>query len=111
MSDEPVAVHHLGDPGPERLLGDLDQAGALGVDSADARGERGVAVPAVDDRPAVDRDDVALLEHPRAGDAVDDHLVRRRADHRRVAVVAEEVRRRAPAVEHVAPDLVELERW
>ncbi len=84
------------------------EPGALGVDRADRRGERGVAVPSVDDRPTVDRHDVALLEHPRAGDPVDDHLVRRRADDRRVAVVAEEVRLGAPPFEHLSADLIEL---
>ena len=69
---------------------------------ADRHRDRGVGVPALDDRPAVDRHDVAVLEHAVAGDAVHDHLVRRDAGHRREAVVAEEVRAGAAAVEHVA---------
>ena len=49
----------------------------LVVDLADRDRDRGVGVPALDDRPAVDRDDVAVLEHDGvAGDAVHDHLVR-----------------------------------
>ena len=45
---------------------------------------------------------------PVAGDAVHDHVVDAGADHRRVAVVAEEVRLRAPPGQHLAPDRVEL---
>ena len=75
---------------------------------ADAHGERGVAVPAVDDGAAVDRDDVALVEDAGAGDAVDDLVVDAGADHRREAVVAEEVRRGAAPVEHVAGGGVEV---
>ena len=53
------------------------------VDLADRHRDRGVGVPALDDRTAVDRDDVAVLEHAAPGDAVHDHLVRRDADDRR----------------------------
>src|SRR5262249_51603269 len=92
----------------QRLLGDLDEAGALGVDAPDGSGERGIAVPTVDDRPAVDRDDVALLEHPGPRDALDDALVRRRADPRGGSVIPQESRLRTAPLEDVAPDLVEL---
>ena len=65
-------------------------------DLADRHGDRRVAVPAVDDRPAVDRDHVAVAEDGRRRrDAVHDLVVDRRADRRREAVVAEERRRRA----------------
>ena len=47
---------------------------------ADRHRDRGVAVPAVDDRSAVDRDDVAIGEHAGAGDAVHDLVVDRGAD-------------------------------
>ena len=57
----PPRLHRL-DPGRERRLGDVDEALRLGVDLPDAGGEGGVAVPALDDRPAVDGDEVALLE-------------------------------------------------
>ena len=87
-----------------------DGVSALLIDGAHRGREGGVAVPAVDDRPAVDRHDVALLEHPRPGDAVHDDLVRRGADHGRVPVVAEEVRLGSPPVEHFAPDAIELAR-
>ncbi len=103
-----VPVDHLGDPRSQGLLSDLDQSGALLVDGADRRGERGVAVPAADDGATVDRHDVALFQHPWTGDAVHDDLVGRGADHGRVAVIAEEVRLGSPAFEHVPADLVEL---
>ena len=70
-----------GDGGVEALERHVDEALRLGVDRPHAGGEGGVAVPAVDDRPAVDRDDVALLEdHVGRRDAVDDHVVGRGAD-------------------------------
>ena len=47
----------------------------LGRDLADRHREGGVAVVALDDGPAVDREDVALLEHLGARDAVDDLVV------------------------------------
>ena len=72
--------------------------------------DRRVAVPAVDDRAAVDRDHVALDERPVAGDAVDDLVVHRRADGGREAVVAQERRRRAGGADAVLGDRVELAR-
>ena len=59
---EAVAGPQLLDPGPQAPLGDLHQPGRLGRDLADAHRVGGVAVVALDDRAAVDRDDVALLE-------------------------------------------------
>ena len=84
------------------------EAGRLVVDPADRHGDGGVGVPALDDRPAVDREDVALLEDPGTRDAVDDDLVRRRADDRREAVVAEEVRARAPSFDDLTGRGVDL---
>ncbi len=72
---DPTAGLHLGDAGLEAGLGHGDELAALLVDLAHRGSEGGVAVPAVDDRPAVDGDDVALLEAVRAGYAVDDHVV------------------------------------
>ena len=62
----------------------------------------------LDDGPAVDRQDVALLQPVVAGDAVDDHVVGRGADDGREPVVAEEVRRGPPALEHLSGHGVEL---
>ena len=65
---------------------------------------------ALDDGPAVERQDVALLEAVVAGDAVDDDLVGRRADHSRESVVVEEVRAGVAPLQHLAGDPVEFGR-
>ena len=104
-----VAVDHLRDRRVEGRLGHVHQPLRLGVDLADAGGERGIAVPALDDRAAVDADDVAVLQAIRAGDAVHDHVVGRRADDRGEAVIIQEVRLRATPIEHVARHAIEVE--
>ena len=72
-----------------------ERAQARGVqDVHDRDGDRRVGVPAVEHAPAVDRDEVTLLDHATARDAVDDLVVDRRADRRREAVVVQKVRRR-----------------
>ena len=56
-----------GDAGPHGVLGGVDEGevlGAAGVAAADDDRDGGVAVPAVDDRAAVDRDEVALGAAP-----------------------------------------------
>ena len=84
--------------------------GASGSIVAHPGGEGGVAVPAVDDRPAVDRDDVALLEPVRARGcrARSRRWARRRSPPGRRVAVAEEVRAGAAPLDHVAADPVEL---
>ena len=76
-----------GDPGPHRVLGGVDQRQVRrcgpASPAADDDGDRGVAVPAVDDRAAVDGDQVALDQHARARDAVHDLVVDRDAERRR----------------------------
>src|SRR5690606_13909830 len=104
------AGHQLGDARLERPARHLDEPLGDRVGPAHGGGEGGVAVVAVDDRPAVDRDDVALIQPAVVGDAVHDDLVDAGADHRRVAVVAEEVRPGAPAGEHLPTDGVELQQ-
>jgi hypothetical protein len=106
---QPVAADQLGDAGVERGPGDVDQALVGSRDRSHPGGERGVAVVAVHDGAAVDRDDVALLERLAVGDAVHHHVVAAGADHGRVAVVAEEVRPGAPAGQHLAADPVQVE--
>ena len=89
---DPAAEAGGGDAVPQGLLGDPHQLGDVGGTSPTRDGDRRVAVPAVDDRAAVDRDDVAVVQHPVARDAVDDLVVHRRADgrrERRVAVALE----------------------
>ena len=53
-----------------------EQSLSLVFHFADEHGHRGIAVPAVDDRAAVDRDDVALARPVVRRDAVHDHRVR-----------------------------------
>ena len=65
-------------------------------------------MPAVHDRAAVDRDDVAVLQDPAAGDAVDHFLVDRGADGGGEAVVAKEVGLGARVVEDRGEDVVEV---
>ena len=62
--------------------------------------QRRVAVPPVDDRSAIERDDVAVLQHALPRDAMDHLVVDGDAQRRGKAVVPEE-RRRRTAFEHV----------
>ena len=98
---EPGPRPELLDPGPQALLGHLDQALGFGGHLADGHGEGGVSVVPLDDGPAVDGDDVAVLQDVVPGDAVDDHVVGRGADHGREAPVVEEVGLGPPPVEHL----------
>ena len=79
------------DPPPHGSLGDVGEALVLGVrGSHDHRAGR-IGVPAVHDRAAVDRDDVAVLQDLGTRVTVDHFLVDGRADGGREAVVAKEV--------------------
>ena len=84
-------------------------AGGLGRDLPHPHGVGGVAVVALDDGPAVHRDDVPLLQdHRLRGDAVDDHRVGGGAHHGGKAVVVEEIGGRAPPFEHLAGHPVDV---
>ena len=74
---------------PHALFGDLDELTAGRVDVADEEGGVGVAVDPADERRDVDVEDVAVLQHPRVGDAVADHLVGRGAHALGEVVVVE----------------------
>jgi hypothetical protein len=103
-----VARADLGDAGPHGPLGGLDEpAGGL-VDLADRDGHGGVAVPALDDRATVDRQDVAVLQHVPVGDPVDDPGVGRQAQGGREPVVAEERRDPAAAADDPLGQRVQL---
>ena len=65
-------------------------------------------MPPLDHGAAVDRNDVAFVEYDSAGDAMDDDIVRRRADHRWEAVVTEKVGGRSPVVDHLATDRIKV---
>ena len=96
MSDTRAAGPHLLDRLVQRLLGHPQQRRRFLRHLADRQRDRAVAVVAVERRADVDRDDVALLQHPPARrDAVDDLFVDRRANRRRIPVIALERRRRA----------------
>ena len=75
---------------------ELEVLGAAGVGAADDDADRGVAVPEADLGAAVDREQVALAQHPRARDAVHDLLVDRGAQG--VAVAGDELEVRDAAV-------------
>ena len=77
----------------DSLRGGHQRRAPRSADLADQDRPRRVAAAAVLEDAEVDADDVAVLQHHvLARDAVDDDLVDRRAQHRRVAVVAEERR-------------------
>ena len=110
---EAVTDAHGGDAGIQAGLGGVDEGevlGASGLTASDDGGDGRVAVPALDLGAAVDRDDVALTQHPVAGYAVHDLLVDARAQ--RVAVAGDELEvGDAPvAADEVLGQAVELER-
>src|SRR5690606_13634941 len=66
------------DAGPQGAASDLGQPGGRRVTGArtpDDDGYRRVAVPALDLGTAVDAQQIALVQHPGPGDAVDDLVV------------------------------------
>src|SRR5438270_5841064 len=84
----PAAVLAGGDPGPHRVLRDLDHPFDLRIDLPDADGDRRVAVPAVHDGTAVEGDHVAVAQYLlRRRDRVHDLLIYAGADRGRIAVV------------------------
>ena len=110
MSTSRLPLRMAAMPGPHGLLGDPAQLVQLGgVALAHEDGERGVPVPAVDDRAGVDGEQVAVLEDGLlVGDAVHDDVVHRGADVAREAAVAEEVGLGAVVGEHLRGDLVQI---
>jgi len=88
---EPAAGLDRRDPGPQRPLGRGRQLEQLGCAPPHGDRNRGVAVPALQHRTAVDGNQLALLQYARARrDAVHDLGVDRGADRGRETVVAEE---------------------
>ena len=106
---DPVAETRLGDAGRERVLADVEQPLRLAVDRADAVGVGAVGDRAVEHDADVDRDQVAVGDAIRPGDAVDDHRVRRDADLGRDRCRGSPSRpRRRRARDERAGDVVEL---
>ena len=90
------------------LLGDTDQPQRLVGHLTAGVGAGAVAVEAADERAHVHADDVALLQHPLAGDAVDDLIVDGDAHAGGVAVVVQEGRGRALVLDELEHCLVDL---
>ena len=108
---EPVAGHHRGDARLHRLSGGLRQRLVDRDQRPDAERDRGVAMPAVEDRAAVDGHQIARRQHLACRrNAVHHTVIDRRADAGREAVVAEERRDAAAVADHGFGDLVELQR-
>jgi len=105
---QPSLGPDLLDRGVEGGTGHRDEPLRRLVDAADGHRDRGVGVPALDDRTAVDRHDVALGEHAVTRDPVHDHLVGRDARDSREPVVAEEVGAGVAPFEHLARGEVEV---
>ena len=105
---EPLAVPRLGDPVPQRSLGDLEQLGHLGRHIADGHRICSVPVPTLVDGAGIDRDDVAFTQAIVARNAVHDDLVGRGADRRRESVVAEEGGTALPLTKDLGGNRVEL---
>src|SRR5262249_24539042 len=93
-----------------RGLARLEQTLGVLRDLADRKREGRVADEAVERHADVDRADVAGPQRVRAGDAVDEHRVRRRADRRGVPAVALERRDAAARADVLFRELVELLR-
>ena len=81
-----------GDAEVERLAGGVDEPAHLRGGLAAGDRESAVRPPAIEDQPAVERDEVAVVDHLGAGDAVDHLLVDRHAERVGESVVAEEAR-------------------
>ena len=96
------------DPGLERRLARVEQALRLRRDRPDRERPRRVGDEPVERDADVDREDVAVLELRTARDAVDDHVVRREAGRRRVALVPLEGRDAAAGTDELLGDRVEL---
>ncbi len=105
---DPAAEPGRGDAGPQGGLGVGDQRDQVRRDPAHRHRDRGVAVPAVDDRAAVERDQVALTQLAVTRDAVHDLVVHRGADRGREALVPEERRRRPGGADGVLGDGVQV---
>ena len=87
---QPVAFLGELDPLEKALSGHVDQILSLGRDPAAGEGRRAVPVESSDIGTHIDADDVTLLQHPLAGNAVDDLIVDADAGAGRIAIVVEE---------------------
>ena len=106
---QPVAFLCELDPLEKALPGHIDQVLSLRRDLSAGEGRRAVPVESSDIGTHIDADDIALLQHPFAGNAVDDLIVDADADAGRIAVIVEEGRDSALFADemlHFAVDLL-----
>src|SRR5947209_251738 len=94
----------------QALHGHADQLQPVLAHAADGHGRRRVADVAGERHAAVNREDVAFLQHVGGGEAVDDLLVDGGADREGEAVVALEGRQRPGVADHLLRGHVEFER-
>ena len=85
----------LGNAFKKALPGHIDQALRFFGDLPAGEGGATVAVVSAKERAHVDADDIALLQHPLSGNAVDNFIVHRRTDAGRKPVVVQKRRDRA----------------
>ena len=106
-----VADAQLVDARPQGALGHVDERCAAALIVTHARGVGRVAVVALDDRAAVDRDDVALFQRGSRRGCRGRSCRWDSCRSPRETVVVEEVRARPALGEHVGGDLVQLASW
>ncbi len=103
-----IALPGVLDALKEALLGGTDQPQRLVGHLPAGVGAGAVAMEAADERAHVHADDVTLLQHPLAGDAVDDLIVDGDAHAGRIAVVVQERRGRSLLGDELIDCLVNL---
>ena len=90
---QPIARHHRRDSGLQRFPGRRAERFVGRIQCVDPEGDRGVTMPPVQHRAAVNGHQVAGSKNFRGGgDAVHHPVVHRGADRRRIPVVAQEGR-------------------
>ena len=105
---EPSTWTDLIDALPQCFLGHLHQEACIVVDLTDAEGRVGVAVHAVQVDRDIAVDDVAVDEHAVVRDAVADHLIDRRAQRLREALVMQRARIAAAGDTCLVANAIEL---
>ena len=107
---ERVAWLHRLDPHHQGIMGDLDQALGLPAELAGHIHPARIAEPAVDDHGHVDIQDVAVLQHLAARNAVADHVIDADAGGVLIALVSDRGRGRAGLRHHLLDPTVDLGR-
>ena len=105
-----VARFHGGDATHQRFMGDIDQVAAFGAWRAGAIHPAGVAMPAIEDDGDIDVEDIAILQHAIARNAVTDDMVDRDAGGFRIAAIIQRCRHRTMGDDVVVANRVEILR-